>query len=479
MINQDINTFDMDKTLNETMFSIIVVVICCALVILMIANLVLTLYNYISFFYFTVKDTLIKLDESNVQNMRFADIYDSKLYNYVYCNDPRIVAKPDCDESSSQYILKTIEQILVPHDECDYDTKLYIHTINKLLNVSMNIIYIIIIIVLIQLLVYLVVAVFLGGMRKYKILGKNLISYIYAKDNVFIFIIILIIAYCIGHSIFFKFLFMDHVYSRIYSNYEQYRKIDLILNTEVKETATDKTFLELLQNTTSVNIDITFEEGNANKKILENIIKSENKDIRASKLFVYALYIFIIHRNKKDGQPLDTEIVKKIHDIAIQTPNKPFSIRYLIDLQVLNDTQSDIHDDIKGELNRIVNTLITKTSNNKWADGTDKLQTLDGNNINDLTTKLNTKINNFFETLKNAENNLDYENVIYFLNWYIVFDLVMNLVFTLLVLLVIYFFADDANPYFNLIKKGIMVVVGAIISAIGFFLDFISNAAGI
>lgn len=449
--NPDINSFDVDKNLNGAFFSFIKMIIYFMLFILIGIIFALCVYNYVIFCYNTIKQALLQADSFNEEYLKQQDIYDTRLLSYVYCQDNRKEEDKECEQKGISYYVNTLAEILAPYDKCDSNSGLYIYSSNKVFNFVMNLIYIIIIIILMQFLIYIIVSIFLGGLRKYNIVGSNLISYMYEKGEIFVYILFLIFVYCLVHSIFFKVMFNDQVYSRIYANYQHFIKPDSVLHTEVKDiSSTNQEFMQLLSKSAPTNIDVT-QENSYNKKIIKNINDSTDVDVKASKVFVYAMYIFVSNRNSSNKENLDVDIIKKIDGIATQKPKHPYTIRSLIDLNI-KDKSQQLNEEFTNYVVKIIDHSETDKSKQK-----------------DLKSKVLTKQETFFKILNNADEDINFGSAIYYLNIYLIVEWVINVGFIILLLVIMYFYADK-DPFLKMIIAYIVSAILIIINELKFII---------
>jgi len=463
------NFFDIDKNINSALYSTIIVLVYIILIITILFVFINALMNYIIFCYYTIKEAIMESDEYNLSMIKLKDTYRFNLLNYVFCNsreNEKVIInnkKKDCNESSTSYYFDYIVNILAPLDNCDSESHLNIYGGNKLFNAVMKIIYLILVILLLGTISYIIISIFLGGIRRYKITGSNLFSYIYIRGAVYVFILFLVFGYCLAHSIFFKYMFIDNVYTRIYGNYIEAIKPDAYVHGELKAIENEKDFVNILSKSTLENVDIEYELNVHNKRIIDNIQSSSNNDIKASKIFIYSIYIYFKRQNAND-----IDIINQLNNIILQDPENKKTLIGLL-LTSLNGAE------ITSEFNNIVSNIGKLSTTIPSSDTAEKTNPLKQNdfdefNFNDISVYTETKLNykvaykiaKFYEILLNSSDNIDFGNTIYYLNMFLVLEWFMNAIFLLLSLLILYYNSDE-DPFF---KQIIIYTIGIIMMII-------------
>lgn len=284
-------------------------------------------------------------------------------------------------------------------------------------------------------------------------------SYVYQKGAVYIYVLSLVFFYCLAHSMFFKYMFIDNVYTRIYTNYIEAIKPDAYVHGEIKAIENEKDFVNLLSKSTFENIDVEYELNVHNKKIIENIRLSSNNDIKASKIFLYAVYIYFKRQNDDD-----IDIINKLNSIILQKPENKETLIGLL-LTELNGIE------MASEFNNIItnigiaSTTVPATDQSETAKKSqpNEFEGFDFNNISSyaeisLNYKVAYKISKLYEILLNASDNIDFGSAIYYLNMFLVLEWFMNAIFMLLFLLVLYYNSDD-DPLFKQLINYIVAVI--------------------
>jgi hypothetical protein len=385
---------------------------------------------------------LIESDEYNVTKIKLDDTYKYNLLNYVYCKGEDIEyrepksKKKECDKHNITYYINLLINIFAPVDDCDIESHLNIYGGNKLFNAVMKIIYLILLILMMGTVCYIIISIFLGGLRGYTIIGKNIFSYFYGNGKVYIYILILTIIYCFAHSIFFKYMFIDNIYAKIYSIYTEVLKVDSYVNGELKAIESEKDFINILSKSTLDNIDIEYELNVHNKKIIDNIKNSTDINIKASKIFAYAIYIYFKRQNIDD-----IDIMNKLNSIILQEEDNKGTLRGLL-TKNLNGRE------ITSELNNIVAVICSSLAESDF-------EGFDFNNLSsyveiNLNYKVAYKINKFFDILVNTNDNIDFVGPIYYLNIYLVLEWLFNLIYILLLFVVLYY-NSEKDPFFKAI----------------------------
>jgi hypothetical protein len=461
--------FDTDKNINSALMNIIIWLIIIILLITTVVIFFNSLINYILFCYFTINQAIIESDDSNLEKLKINDIYSFKLMNYIYCYNKSETQKDDkttekfsnnqqtCQNNSnndtklsdtSNNVINYLTNLFNPIDSCDVEPAINIFGGNKLYTISFRIIYFILITIFIGTVIYIIITMFLGGIRQYTINGTNMLSYVFINEQVYITILLLVIFYAILHGVLFKHLFTDNVYSRLYNNYLEMLKLDMYIYDEMKNIEREKDFLNILFRSTPNNIDIEYETNMHNKKIIDNITNSENDDIKAVKIFLYSIYIYLKRQNEDN-----INIINIINQIITQSPKNNRTIRSLLNLKINNTILS-------GDLNNIVSRIVS--------DGLkiESFEIFDFNNLsaydeNSLNYKLAFKINRFYDILINMNDKIDFSRVVYYLNIYLVLEIVINIIYMILILVVFWLYSDK-NPF---MKRIIDILKNILMSA--------------
>jgi len=473
------NVFDIDSYINSALYSTIIVLIYLILVITIAFVFVNAFMNYAIFCYYTIREAILESDEYNLSKIKLRETYRFNLLNYVFCknksdeDDENKIdiskvsevksKKKDCEENTTMEYINYMINILSPLDNCDAESHLNIYGGNKLFNAVMKIIYLILLILFLGTISYIIINIFLGGLRRYKIIGSNMFSYVYQKGAVYIYVLLLVFFYCLAHSMFFKYMFIDNVYTRIYTNYIEAIKPDAYVHGEIKAIENEKDFVNLLSKSTFENIDVEYELNVHNKKIIENIRLSSNNDIKASKIFLYAVYIYFKRQNDDD-----IDIINKLNSIILQKPENKETLIGLL-LTELNGIE------MASEFNNIItnigiaSTTVPATDQSETAKKSqpNEFEGFDFNNISsyaeiNLNYKVAYKISKLYEILLNASDNIDFGSAIYYLNMFLVLEWFMNAIFMLLFLLVLYYNSDD-DPLFKQLINYIVAVILIII----------------
>ena len=452
--NSEQKSIDIDKTINATLSTGIIIMV-YTMICIVLAILINSIYNYASFCYYTIYETILLADETNFEKIYIRDTYSFKLLNYVFCanTNEEIAALKDCQSTGIGYYIEYFIKLIAPLDDCDSESKLNIYGGNKMFNFAMKLIYLIIVIALIQCLACFIIYIFLGGMRRYNVIGKDMFSYLYSTGSIYIYTILLIFLYCLVHSLHFKFMFIDNVYDRIFKKYEIYRTIDHYVNNEAKAIQEQKQFLELLTSSTINNIGTSSPSDTYNHKgkIVENIKGDVHDEIYASKLFLYTLYEYIVDHNDDK----DIEIIHKLNSVVQQKEGNMFTMRSFFKLNLDMNT-------VRLDLNKIVSNIGNKIADaeaKKIFDGFD-LATSESN-INGKVSKLAKKLKKFYDLLENSTN-VDFGDVIYYMNMYLVLEWVINIIFILILITVLYYNSDQSP----LVKRIIVYITAMIMTAL-------------
>jgi hypothetical protein len=466
-------SFDIDANLNNALYYLIVLLICLMLGIAVIVVAILTIYNYATFSYYTIYDFLLSSDEINAEKLFIRDTYSFKLLNYIFCQGQDMLSPKECGSSGVGYYVEYFFQLFVPFDNCDSESKVYIYSLNKLFNICMNLLYFVFIIIIVQLLVYIIIYIFLQGMRKYEIKGEIMFSYLSARNPLCIYIMLLIFAYCLIHAIHFKFTFIDNVYDRIYKKYEVFRTLDLYVHGEAKAIEGDLAFLSLLKASTIYNIgrDVVVTTYNHKDKIIAEIKDTDSNQVQSTKLFLYALYTYIVEHNNGS----DIEIVKKLNTVVLQNASEDgdanSSVKHIMrEFFKLNIDMDTMKTDINNVVINIGNDIASLKNS-----ATPKPTTAFTNQLNDFnfetevgdadktTVRYNLaiKLSTFYKLLETSSYE-NFDDVIYYMNMYIVLEWFINAIFILLILLVVYYNADQ-SPW---IKRIVIAVQTFILSII-------------
>jgi hypothetical protein len=418
--------------------------------------------NYASFSYYTIYETLLLADETNVEKVYIRDTYSFKLLNYIFCTNQEFdnPSLKDCETTGIGYYIDYFIKLIAPLDDCDTESKLNIYGGNKMFNFILKLIYLIVVIILIQFLAYFIIYVFLGGIRRYNIVGSDMLSYLFSKSSIYIYTIILIFTYCLVHSLHFKFMFIDNVYDRIFKNYEIYRTIDQFVNDEAKSIQSEKTFLEVLTSSTINNIGTgSLPETYKHKQTLLKEIKStDTPETYGSKIFLYTLYKYIVKHN--EGK--DIEIIHKVNSIVQQKEGNKHTMRSFFKLNLnMNTVKSDLNSLVNGIGSEIAN---AKNTENPLSKATNEFDNFDfTSHLADGSKghKLAIKLQRFYQLLENSTN-VDFSDVIYYMNMYLVLEWVINIIFILILITVLYYNSDQSP----LVKRIIVYITAMIMTAL-------------
>jgi hypothetical protein len=467
-------SFDIDVNINKALYYLVVFIVYVMIGLSVIAVAAVTLYNYAIFCYYTIYEFLQASDEYNAEKLFIRDTYSFRLLNYIFCQGKDVEDLKGCDSKGIGYYIEYFFNLLIPLDKCDAESKVYIYGLNKAFNFCMKLFYLIIVIICIQLLAYIIIHTFLGGLRNYEIKGKTLISYLSTYGMLYVYIIMLIFVYCLVHSIHFKFTFVDNVYDRIFKKYEVFRELDLYVNGEAKSIEAEKGFITILTSSTIHNLskDGVSDTYNHKDKILAQISDDDTYEVQSSKYFLYALYKYVVQHNNNS----DIEVVVKLNKVVLQqteeaedSNTKSFVkhtmrefLKLNLDMDIvkkdLNDIMIGIGDEKqkkeegKSSKSTIVN-IFDKYDFEKPQDTKDTFF--------DLKTKLATKLSKFLSLLE-ASANQNFDDVIYYMNMYIVLEWFINAVFILILLTITYYNADQ-SPW---VKRLVIAAQALIISII-------------
>ncbi len=465
-------SFDIDASLNKALYYLIVFIVFVMIGIAVVVVAILSIYNYVTFSYYTMYEFLISSDEINAEKLFIRDTYSFKLLNYIFCQGQEdMPASKDCGSSGVGYYIEYFFRMIIPADDCDSESKVYIYGLNRFFNFCMKLFYLIFIIIFIQLLAYIIIYAFLGGLRNYEIKGQTMFSYLTTRGILYVYIMLLIFVYCLAHAIHFKFSFIDNVYDRIFKIYEEYRKLDLYVNGEAKAIEGEKAFLNFLITSSIYNIgnDAVATTYNHKDKIIEEIKDSDSMQVQSTKLFLYTLYRYVVEHNNGS----DVEIVKKLNEVVLQKVSEgdtgplKHTMREFFKLNIDTDT-------MKNDINNIVIAIgsdiaaaknkATPKPNPEVANqftGFNFETDASATNTTSVKYHLATKLSAFYRNIETSSQ-INFDDVIYYMNMHIIIEWIVNAVFILLILLVIYF-NQDQSP---LIKRFVILATALIVSII-------------
>jgi hypothetical protein len=472
--NQPTNgkSFDIDSNLNTVLYYLIVFIVYVMIGITVVAVAILTIYNYAIFSYYTIYEFLQSSDEINAEKLFIRDTYSFKLLNYIFCQGQDMPSPKECGSSGAGYYIEYLFRLFVPLDNCDSESKVYIYGLNRFFNFCMKLFYLIFVIIFVQLLAYIIIYTFLGGMRNYEIKGRNMFSYLNTYGALYVYIMLLIFLYCLVHAVHFKFSFIDNVYDRIFKKYEIFRTLDLYVNGEAKAIEGDTVFLNLLKASTIYNIgkDVVVTTYNHKDKIIADIKDTDSPQVQSAKIFLYALYTYVVEHNNGS----DIEIVNKLNDIVLQKASDGDTgpIKHIMrEFFKLNLDMDAVKTDLNNIVIAIGNDIAASKNNTTPKPNPVVANQFSGFNFEtnvaaeDKTTVkyyLATKLSTFYRHIETSSN-VNFDDVIYYMNMYIVLEWFINAIFIVLLLLVVYYNADQ-SPW---IKRMVVSASKLIINIIG------------
>lgn len=454
--------FDVDININKALYYLIIFIVYVMIGITVIFVAAITLYNYAMWSYLTIYEFLLTSDEINADKTYRRDLYTFKLLNYIFCVNNDIKTPKGCESQGIAYYIEYFFRVLVPLDDCDYESKVYIYGLNRLFNFCMKLFYLILVIICIQLLAYIIIYIFLGGLRNYDVKGKTMFSYLSTYGILYVYIIVLIFFYCLAHGVHFKFLFIDVVYEKLFKKYEVYRVLDKFVNEEAKSIEDQKAFLNLLFASTINNIGIgdlpdTYKH---KEKLLREIKDTDSAEVYSSKVFLYTVYKYIVQHN--EGK--DIELIEKLNSIVQQKEGNLYTIASFLKITLdandaktqLNNIVQIIGQDIAEQRNTDNPTAATKATN-EFTKFDFTVEERDGSKRNKLAVKLSA-----FLKLLESISYIEFDDIVYWLNMYIVLEWALNAVFILILLTITYFNADQ-SPW---VKRLVIAAQALIISII-------------
>lgn len=446
-------TFDIDTTINNGLY-VVVVIICYIMIFLFIIIFINAVANYILFQYHNINKMIIESDVYNLEKRHLEEAYEYQFIKYVYCSKTNqdaeknqfdllsyILDKVEEDPTSESTCKSTSENIddslqvvkgLLTSNKCTIEPHWNIYGENKFHSLCMQLLYLIIMIMLLGSTIYIIAKIFLT-VRQWNVSGSNFMTYFYKHGSLYMYIILLVFLFCIVHSILFKYLFVDSIYDKLYKDYKEFVKLDIYINTEMKNIQEEeKQFLSLLTKSTRDDIDIEFETNNRNKKIIENITSSKNDDSKATKIFLYAIYIYFVRQN-----PDDSQIVNVINEI-VKSENSLRTLRSLL-MQVIDDEL------IKSDLNNIATVLLVKLGLNQEYEFFEFTRYTEMDQAT-IKYKVANKLNKFYETISKIDETVNLKRCIWEFNIYFIIMLMKSLVFLLLLFLLLYMYSDK-DPF--------------------------------
>jgi hypothetical protein len=480
-------SFDIDANLNRALYYLIIFIIYVMLGVV-VAVAILTIYNYVIFSYNTIYEFLLSSDETNAERLFIRDTYSFNLINYVFCQGTAVELR-HCDSSSVGAYIEYLVNFVVPLDNCDSESKVYIYGLNRFFNFCMKLFYLVFIIIFVQLLAYIIIYSFLGGMRNYEIKGQNMFSYLSTHGALYVYIMLVIFVYCLVHAIHFKVTFNDNVYDRIWQKYEEFRRLDNYVNSEAITIKDHRPFLNLLKSSTVHNIGKDATTSNHKNKIIDEIKDADNNQVQSTKLFLYTLYTYVVEHNKNGTEDSDIEIIKKLNTVVFQKPEDEKNLNKE-DKKIFEGTEKDDEkgaikhimreffklnidmDIMKTDINNVVISIgkgiadyknsVTPTPQlpNQFIEFNFETALTDADKS---TVKYNlaNKLSSFYSKLETSASQ-NFDDVIYYMNMYIVLEWFINAIFILLILLVVYYNADQ-SPW---IKRIVVAVQTFILSII-------------
>jgi hypothetical protein len=328
-------------------------------------------------------------------------------------------------------------------------------------------------------------------MRNYEIKGQNMFSYLSTHGALYVYIMLVIFVYCLVHAIHFKVTFNDNVYDRIWQKYEEFRRLDNYVNSEAITIKDHRPFLNLLKSSTVHNIGKDATTSDHKNKIIEEIKDAGNNQVESTKLFLYTLYTYVVEHNKNGTEDSDIEIIKKLNTVVFQKPEDEKNLNKE-DKKIFEGTEKDDEkgaikhimreffklnidmDTMKTDINNVVINIgndIASLKNSATPKPTPAFtnQLIEFNfetaltDADKSTVKYNlaNKLSSFYSKLETSASQ-NFDDVIYYMNMYIVLEWFINAIFILLILLVVYYNADQ-SPW---IKRIVIAVQTFILSII-------------
>jgi hypothetical protein len=247
--------------------------------------------------------------------------------------------------------------------------------------------------------------------------------------------------------------------------------LDLYVNGEAKAIEGEKAFLNFLITSSIYNIgnDAVATTYNHKDKIIEEIKDSDSMQVQSTKLFLYTLYRYVVEHNNGS----DVEIVKKLNEVVLQKVSEgdtgplKHTMREFFKLNIDTDTmKNDINNiviaigsDIAAAKNKATPKPKPEVANqftgfNFEADAS-------ATDTTSVKYHLATKLSAFYRNIETSSQ-INFDDVIYYMNMHIIIEWIVNAVFILLILLVIYF-NQDQSP---LIKRFVILATALIVSII-------------
>lgn len=335
---------------------------------------VTTFIFYVWYQMINVHNLILESDEFNLKKMKLHEMYYYQFYNYVHCFDEPTEEKKNLKQKPKSYFDYSTS------DTCYYNEPPYakITLINDLYNFQLNLmIYILTIFIITAILSWFLPIL---NARGYIIVGKSVMTLTY--EYIWVFVSFgLILFFILLNGIVYKFYFIDGVISNLFYSYNKMLELDNIVYTELTKCIDSSNkahiFYGYLKNIPKDNFNSDFiidkitskldvSDTDNIKKIIKDIIDEKSDDRKASKIFMFTIYIYIVNQNIDNTLILDI-----IRDILEQKDNNIYTFRSLLPLE-LSDKK------IIFELNSIVSFLgegifknqegTIKTSEQKKAD---------------------------------------------------------------------------------------------------------------
>jgi len=424
-------------------------------------------YNDISY----IKKQIIKNGKDKYVHI----LYDHDDTKYIYCKYYKI----DDEVSLIDNILKipyNLFNFTKSHDRKTSD--LYILFNNKLYELLFLIIFIIFFVIILIIVINILTDLLNITSQDYTS-STNIIKNLYQENHYIFIAIVVIVFYCIFHSILYYYLFINNVYNNVYNKYLEIIKIDEYIKSIIGENIIkykNNNYSKILDHfkllskggDTTIkrntiidfksNIPIKIQLENYNKKILRllNLFNLDNNsyyikyivdiidkladdiyniytDVNTIKYnehqiiaisFLLIIYIYFVNNNKDDPY-----IIIKLNkllfgeNIRVGDDDIDIDIEYTLTLRSLLYNNINI-ESIQTDLLHIKDALKTSTELNA------KLK-IKENVYDELLTK---NIEKFVEKIKEGEKSLDFFLPVYFINLYMVLEMLIGCI-SLMILL--------------------------------------------